>query len=398
MARSSFITPVDSPNLNRIFIAFNRLVMSRDVTWIIDDESLERWRSIPKGSGLMVAVKHAHYSDEYCIYELSARIGALSYFVSVPEVFEGFLGIPRWFTRHLGGFPVERGGNNVHATRFILDTLNKGEHPIVIFAEGELYFLNDHVTPLKQGTAFFALEAAKARAKDGRPGTTFMLPVGLKYVYPGDATPVLKKSLSRLEKKLFGAAKQGEIRERIDGMMEALLARASARFGLTLAGATREERFISLAGQIVERLEKEHEKPLNGDLSDRARRLLEYFRGKDREKYETAFWAMHSLAFLPGHCYESEPSPERFMEAIRKCDRLITGNDTPAYPGHRLLYMQIQEPIKIDDYLPEYLEPKGKRGAMSRLLVDLRSSMQGAIDDLRLKARGTTARETAAAR
>jgi 1-acyl-sn-glycerol-3-phosphate acyltransferase len=380
LKKSDFKPPIRSPWIKWIFVWLNRFIFSSDVTWKIDEVSFLRWKAIPKKAGVLVAVKHAHQSDEYFLFEISARLGQDFYYVSVPEVFNHHGGLDGWFARRFGAFPVERGGRNVEATRFIVETLLHGTAQIVIFPEGELFYLNDVVTPLKPGTAFFALEGAKARANAGKRNSMFILPIGIKYFYPKDISLLLHKTAYKLEKKLFGKSFTGDILSRIQRMMEKVLQNAESQFKTTIEGKSHEERFWVLSRILVEQFEKEENmKTISGDLSDRARYFLEKFRFHP-EKYQRAFWALYSLSFFPG--YLEKPTQERIMETLRKLERLITGNETPGFPGHKVYALKVQESILVDEYLPQYLKPKGKKEAIQALTYTLQKSLQDAVDAL----------------
>ncbi|MCL4513516.1 MAG: 1-acyl-sn-glycerol-3-phosphate acyltransferase, partial [Candidatus Eremiobacteraeota bacterium] len=131
---NAFIPPSPNSFIQEIFVYFNRWILSRDVTW--DIEGLEHWSSIPKGAGIILAVKHAHPNDVFVIYELGHRIKAKCLYLAAPEVFEGFFGIQKFFLRSFGALSVDRGGKNIQATRFIIEELKKGESTLVVFPEG----------------------------------------------------------------------------------------------------------------------------------------------------------------------------------------------------------------------------------------------------------------------
>jgi 1-acyl-sn-glycerol-3-phosphate acyltransferase len=379
---NSFIPPAPLYSVQNIFVYLNRWFLSSDVTW--DIEGIENWKSIPKGTGIIAAVKHAHPNDVYVIYEIAHRAKVRCLYLTVPEVFEGFLGLQRFFVRAFGGFAVERGGRNVQAIRFIIEELKKGDSSLVVFPEGELFYLNDYVTPLKQGNAYFALEGAKARSLDGKPDSLYFLPIALKYVYQEDITSFLKKNLSTLEEILFKKTRTGEIIDRIQGLMDELLSRAEKEFKVSPQGKTPEEKFWSLSQLLVEKLEmEEFRKISNGEISDRDRVFMARYE-KTTKKFKQAFWSLYSLSFLPG--YLDSGDQYRMMETILKINRLITGNEIPLFPGQRRLLVKVKKPLSVQPYLEKYLKPDTKKEAMQNLLTDLRSTLQKSVNDLRKKA------------
>lgn len=381
MSGFKFQPPIPNRFLYAFFQSINHPILSRGVTWIIEPESWAHWKALPPGSAYFIASKHAHFTDHFCIAGVASRLGISCLFVSIPEAFEEYWGLAGMVVRRLGGFAVERGGTNIQATRYIVEALVKADHPLVIFPEGELYFLNDVVTPLKIGTALFALEGAKAREHAGKPESTYILPVGLKYVYPGDAAPFLMEKLIFCEKKFYKKAQSGVLQSRIFKLVSDVQERSESVYHLQGEGKTPEEKFFSLSRQLLEQLEGEaHGKVFDGDLSDRGRRLMVWFKKKSPQ-YEKAKFALHCLDFLPG--YLNEPTQERFMETLRKLERLITGNENPSFPGKRNLFVKIEKPLAVHRYLPAYLDRRIRKDALGQLTSDLQTALQGSINAIR---------------
>lgn len=341
---------------------------------------MARWKSIPADAAYFIAMKHADFSDHLSMGDLAATMGMRLLYVSVPEAFKQNFGLTGFVIRRLGAFAVERGGTNLQASRYIVGQLVNGKIPLLIFPEGELHFINDVVAPLKQGVSLFALEGAKARKAAGKPNSLFILPVGVKYVYPDDITPFLDKKISLCEKKFFGETKPGHLLERIYSLMEGVLQSSASRFGIDLTEKTIEENFFFLSGQLIERLEREaYGKVFHEGLSDRARRLMVHLE-KNRERFETARLALHALDFLPG--YLNDLSQDRLMETARKLERIITGNENPPSVGKRLLFLRMEEPMAVEPYLPLYLDRKTKREALQKLTADLQAVLERSVASL----------------
>jgi len=378
------------PKLNRLilrlFAFINLPLLSRGITWVVDEESLDHWRAVPKNSGLFLASKHAHFNDHFCIGGLADRLGIYPYYVSIPEAFADFWGLAGMIVKRLGGFPVERGGSNIQATRFIVECLVKGERPLIIFPEGELHFLSDIVTPLKPGIALFALEGAKARKLAGVEGDVYLSPIGIKYVFRENPEPYLRQKLDTCEKILFGKKRSGEITSRIESLEEEVLLKHERELGISTTGSTSDVRLNQLAAQLLDRLDEQaFGKVGKGDPSDRARILLNHFeKEKDQDKIRQVRFILHAVAFYPG--YMSDPTPERQMDMARKLERIITGHENPSFPGKRFLFVKINPAIAAGNYLASYLDRQTKREAIERLTHDLQSSMQQAVDDCNLRA------------
>jgi len=379
----TFKPPLQNHLLQWFFNRINHPLLSRGITWVVDEESWKNWKSIPKGSPYFVASKHAHFTDHFCIGGLADRLGTYCLYVSIPEAFSDYWGMSGFVVRRLGGFAVERGGTNIQATRYVVEAFLDAKYPLVIFPEGELYLLNDVVMPIKPGTALFALEGAKARQKAGKNEGAYILPMGLKYVYREDVTPYLLQKLSFCEKRFFGKTKQGDVLARIVDLMHEVERDGEHRFQIKPDGATVESRYLSLSGLLVNALELEaHGKTFEGDFADRSRRLMTHF-GAGNENFEKARFALHCLDFYPG--YLDKPTPERWMETLRKLERIITRNENPSFPGKRFLLVKVKPPIPAHTYLPQYLERKTRKEALLKLTHDLQKSIEEAQAELLVK-------------
>jgi hypothetical protein len=71
----------------------------------------------------------------------------------------------------------------------------------VIFPEGEVYHLNDVVTPPREGAAMIALTAARRRAKS-QSTPLHIVPCAIKYFYLEDPTPELLGVMASLEQRI----------------------------------------------------------------------------------------------------------------------------------------------------------------------------------------------------
>ena len=91
--------------------------------------------------------------------ELSRRCRRRFLYMMNREAFDEGLGLAGWWLQRLGAFSVERGGHNEVAKRFAIDVVKRGEEVLVIFPEGEIYYLNDLVQPFKSGAVEIGMQA-----------------------------------------------------------------------------------------------------------------------------------------------------------------------------------------------------------------------------------------------
>ena len=142
--------------LNRLDLAWrNRLRLGKP--------DLEILRALPRGAGIILASNHADETDMKACLELSWRCRRRFLFMMNREAFDEGAGVAGWWLQRLGSFSVERGGQNDVAKRFAIDVVKRGEDVLVIFPEGEIYYLNDLVQPFKSGAVEIGMQAVVSR-------------------------------------------------------------------------------------------------------------------------------------------------------------------------------------------------------------------------------------------
>ena len=109
--------------------------------------------------GLILASNHADETDFQACVELSRRCGRRFLYMMNREAFDEGRGIAGWWLQRLGAFSVERGGQNEGAKRYAIDVVKRGREMLVIFPEGEIYYLNDLVQPFKSGVVEIGMQA-----------------------------------------------------------------------------------------------------------------------------------------------------------------------------------------------------------------------------------------------
>ena len=118
-----------------------------------------RLASLPAGAGIIIASNHADEADLKVCLELARRCRRRFLFMANREAFDECFGVAGWWLRRLGCFSVERGGNNDVAKRYAIDVVKRGREVLVIFPEGEIYYLNDLVQSFKSGVIDIGMQA-----------------------------------------------------------------------------------------------------------------------------------------------------------------------------------------------------------------------------------------------
>ena len=152
-----------------------------------------------------------------------------------------------------GAFSVWREGLDRDALRAASEILTAASRPLVVFPEGRLTRTNDRLGQLTEGVAFMARTAAKARAAQTPAGKVVIHPTAIRYVFDGNVAASVGPVLDAIERRLtwtpdpaepifvrlrrigeallalkevrhFGQPRNGDLANRISGLLERLLA------------------------------------------------------------------------------------------------------------------------------------------------------------------------------
>jgi 1-acyl-sn-glycerol-3-phosphate acyltransferase len=262
---------------------FRRWVQRRTVRLArVEVRGVERLRRLVEGgAGVLLTPNHSSHADRFTAMELSDAAGLPFHIMVAADVFVTSPPLIRWVMQRHGCFSIDRHGTDLRAFKRAMEVLLKGPHPLLVFAEGEVYHLNDHVTPFRVGPAMMALTAAK-RSK--RP--IHCVPCAFKYYYTRDPTPELERVMARLEERVnwrpapetplvdrilrygngqialkevehLGRPQHGTRRERLGRLRGRMLGRLEARLGLEGKGTDPPERVKAVRQVCMDRLGKE---------------------------------------------------------------------------------------------------------------------------------------------
>ncbi len=411
------VTDFKPPKPSRFFIRCMRLVnlvygLPR-AQLSCDARDLEKLRRLPPG--VIITPNHSDYADAIVVTELGRRAGRYFNFMCTREVFDTGHGIQGLVLQWLGGFSVNRGGENARCQQVAKDVVKAGRYDLLIFPEGEIYLLNDLVMPLKPGVAILALDVASENAKEGRTDRPVtIVPVAIKYRYLEDILPAVKQTVERLETTIFGAPRSGALYDRISAVGVELLNRKEQEYGLRPdEGGDIYARVEAVRKHLLETLERRYLGRVRDELPfDRARRLIihileEMAHLRDRRdlpEHEKAAavadferdltWAQtaaRSVSFAEDYLIK-QPTPERMTETLAKLEREVYGREAFPPKARRKATMRIGDPIDVRRYLPDYAERKTRKEAILRLVRDLQSNIQSMIDALNAEIDGEPTR------
>lgn len=310
---------------------------------ILGQERLRR--SMDAGHGIMLTPNHARPCDPMALGELAHACDTSFYTVASRHLFEHSR-LQTFLLRRVGAFSIYREGMDREALKCSIQILTDAKRPLVLFPEGVISRTNDHLNNLMEGTVFIARSAAKQRAAQTPGGRVVIHPVAMRYFFEGDVeaslTPVLESIERRLswrpqrektlvdriykvgdalltlkELEYFEAPQTGELRQRLDALIDHLLVPLEAEWlkgkrDSNVVGRVKSLRTAILpdmiAGEITE--------------AERARRWLQL----------ADIYLAQQLNFYPPDYFKPEPTPEKLMETVERFEEDLTDQVTLHHP------------------------------------------------------------------
>ncbi|HEV2283712.1 MAG TPA: 1-acyl-sn-glycerol-3-phosphate acyltransferase [bacterium] len=360
-----------------------------------------RLRHLPPG--VLLTPNHSDFADAIVVTELLRRTDRFATFMASRENFDVHHGLNGLVMQWMGGFSVNRGGENAKCQQFAREVVKQGRYDLLVFPEGEVYLLNDLVMPFKPGVAMLALDAASENRREGRSERPVMIvPVAIKYRYMGDVTPALDRLAADLETTYFGEGRTGPLYDRIYAIGVELLSRKEEEWGLRPDPAWNVyQRVHHIQKFLLESLERRYLGRVRDEFPfDRARRLMLHLLEKldvlrvqpdlsDEERkarsadlrrdLQRAEAAARSVSFADDYVL-NRPTPERIAETLTKLEREIRGRYVELPKVRRSAAVTVGEPIDVRGYLAAYDARGTRKETILRLTRDLQTGIQIMID------------------
>lgn len=392
-----FHPPKVSPMVVRLTRRFRgRMLRLEHLVIGVDVVGEERLRPLlDRGDGVMLCPNHCGRADGLLMLGLADDLGKPACVMAAYQIFEGTAGLRHWLFPRLGIFPVDREGSDLKAFKAAVEVLAGGEHPLIVFPEGEVYHLADRLTPIREGAAAIAVTAAKRLADRGKP--TWMVPIGIKYRFPDDfdPRPAFTRLMDSLEQRLTWSPRSGRsLVERIYDLAGALVTLKELEYlGATGDGSTLADRIAGLRSHVLNDLEARRlGKPRESStVPERIKELRRVCLGALadpkttstdadalRRDLDDVYLVVQSFSY-PGNYVSECPTLDRIAETLMKLDEDLLGVQ-PAPPlGPRRVKIQIGEPIDVNTYL----EASGRsRAAIPLVTAELQGRMQTALDQI----------------
>lgn len=304
--------------------------------------------SIAAGHGIVITPNHCRDEDPLILSTLTRKIGRPFFVVASAHLFMGNK-LQAFLLRRAGAFSIYREGMDKQAVQTSIEILETAERPLVIFPEGHVSRTNDRLTPLMEGTALIARQAAKKRGKENKK--VVVHPVATRYSFPFDVEAAAARMLDEIETRLTWRPSRGTpLLERFRKVATGLLALKELYFvGKTQEG-TIDERVAGLMDTILKPMETEWTKGnADGHPVARVKRLRtailpDMIKGDLSEEEKARRWrqledaevAQQLYHYPPDYLTASSP-PSRVIETIERFEEDLTGKVTVHGPVNATL-------------------------------------------------------------
>jgi 1-acyl-sn-glycerol-3-phosphate acyltransferase len=295
--------------------------------------------SIAAGHGVLVTPNHCRDEDPFILSWLARDVGQPFFVVASAHLFMGNK-LQAFVLRRAGAFSIYREGMDKQAVQTSIEILETAERPLVIFPEGHISRTNDRLTPMLEGTALIARQAAKKRAKDGKK--VVVHPVAIRYSFPFDVEAAAARMLDEIEARLtWRPSRELGLYDRFQKVGAGLLALKELQYLGHTQDGTIPERIPKLIDALLKPLEAEWTNGNSeGHVVARVKRLRaailpDMIKGDLDETEKARRWRLLEDADLAQQLYHYPPNyilqdgPKgRVLETVERFEEDLTGKVT----------------------------------------------------------------------
>lgn len=341
--------------------------------------------SLEAGHGVLLAINHCRPCDPMVMDYLAQDVRRPFHVVANWHLFMGGW-LRRFLLPRIGAFSVHRESTDRESLKCCVKTVAEGRFPLMVFAEGIISRCNDRLLDLMDGPAFMA----RAAAKQNPDGKVMIHPVFIRYFFEGDLeksiSPVLEDIerrmswqavpsvptrerilrighalLARKEEEFLGAEQTSPLRDRLAGLLEAILVPLENRWTPTRHDGLPMVRVKRLRTAILPEL-------VSGELSpdDQAARWKDL----------ADLYLVQQLCCYP-HDYLDHPTPERLLETVERFEEDLTDVARPHFPMR--VVITVGDAIEATPSRPRGVESDPLTASIRESLLDLmeRSKAEG---------------------
>jgi 1-acyl-sn-glycerol-3-phosphate acyltransferase len=351
----------------------------------VDCAGVERLKSsLAAGHGILLAPNHSRPCDPQVLGMLAREARCTLFLMASWHLFMQSRA-QTWLLRRAGAFSVYREGMDRAAIGEAIGILERAERPLILFPEGIVSRTNDCLSPLQEGTAFIARNAAKKRLKVSAQTKVVLHPVALNYFYQGDIRASVQPVLDEIEKRLsWRPQRHLPLVERIYKLGSALLGLKEIEYLGQPQGGEIKERLARLRDIILDPLEKEwrggkREANIVARVKAlRAAILPDMAAGEVSDEERSRRWRqladlylVQQLDFYRPDYVRSRPTPERILETVERFEEDLT-DETRIYQP-MTAHIEVGEAIEVN---PERDRSAASDPVMRKLEDSLREMLQ----------------------
>jgi 1-acyl-sn-glycerol-3-phosphate acyltransferase len=331
----------------------------------LEDEGWDQLAlQLAPGDSVLIAPNHSHDSDPVVLMEVGKRLKQQLYFMAAWQLFRNHGGLDGFFMQRMGAFSVDREGCDRRAIKQAVNLLSNGGR-LVIFPEGDVYHLNERLTPLLEGVAFIALTAQRQLEHVRSGARVWLVPTAIRYKFIEQIDAQLESILAGLERRFLVSPPPGAtLPQRITSLGELLLTlKEKEKLGHSReAEGTLAARLTYFMEKIVSNLEKDWmgQSPSAETVPLRIkavrRVILETYTGEKtdtmiRAQARDALDQIHlalQLFSYPGNYLAEKPTSERLAETLSQLMEDTSGKPLRP-PGDRAAKVIFGKPINLKD-------------------------------------------------
>jgi len=351
---------------------------------------------LPQGTGVVLIPNHADETDPRICLELSRRTGKRFISMCNREAFDEIYGLAGWALQRLGHFSVERGAHDTHAKEFAIQTVQKGEDVLVIFPEGEIFYLNEKVQAFHSGAVEICLQAIAKKRQQDPNFTAYLVPMAIKYHYTVPIESLILSRIEKMEARLSIKEYAPTLSGRLHRIQKTLLEREQKAYKLQIETAGGEDLYqeiVETENAIISQVEAKHKElpvsqshlidqswQLSAELKEdlAAQRDLEV--KKELKKDLDALKEVAQLSSWRPQYYGDDTSLDRLAEGLLKLERELYRIKRPAPLTTRDVYVKLAEPIDLSEVLSAY--EQDAHTVRHNLTEELQTKIQSLVDHL----------------
>jgi 1-acyl-sn-glycerol-3-phosphate acyltransferase len=293
-----------------------------------------------------------------------------------------------FMTRRMGAFSVLREGNDRQAIETAIDILVARKRPLIVFPEGAISRHNDLVEEMMEGPSFIARQVAKRLKKEGKLGGVVIHPVATRYAFNGDLAKTLAPDLDALEAGLsWRPQRHLQIVDRIGRIGQALLSLKEIEFFGEARNGNIYERAEKLVEDVLSSLEAKWQvKDCSGSPTLRVKRIRtvivpDMMAGKvtpeereSRWRDLTALYYAQNISHYPrDYILREKNLPERVVETVERLQEDFTDTMTIHAPYHAVIQVGEAIPVGTERIRDELGDP---------IMAEIRRQLQTMISEM----------------